>query len=204
VAQEDHCESCGEPGESVFHVAINCPLAAHFWMEVKNLTGCKLPQLHRDSWATVLSGKLCSLEEAALFICGAWSLWSGCNARKHGRVSWRPIAAAKHVAALIEEMICLNQSEPRGQPAAQQGWHAPERGWIKVNTDAAFCQASHSGSEGAVIRDDRGHLLQVSAKHYELVPDVLMVEALAARDGLQHARACGYGKVILEVDNLSW
>jgi hypothetical protein len=30
-----------------------------------------------------------------------------------------------------------------------------------------------------------------------------MAEAQAARDGLQHARDCGYGKVMLEVDNLS-
>jgi hypothetical protein len=81
VAQEDHCESCGEAGESVFHIAISCPLAVQFWREVKNLTGCKVPHLHRESWATdLLSGKLCSMEEAELFICGAWSLWSGRNA----------------------------------------------------------------------------------------------------------------------------
>jgi hypothetical protein len=45
--------------------------------------------------------------------------------------------------------------------------------------------------------------LQASAKHYESVPDVLMAEALGARDGLLLARAGGYGKVIREVDNLS-
>jgi hypothetical protein len=43
----------------------------------------------------------------------------------------------------------------------------------------------------------------VSAKYYESVPDVLMAEAQAARDVLRHARDCGYGKVMLEVDNLS-
>jgi hypothetical protein len=61
------------------------------------------------------------MEEAELFICGAWSLWLGRNARKHRRVSWRPLEAAKHVAGLIEEMFCLNRSEPREHPAAQQG-----------------------------------------------------------------------------------
>jgi hypothetical protein len=76
-------------------------------------------------------------------------------------------------------------------------------GWVKVNTNVAFRQASHSGSGGAVIRDDRGQILQASAKHYGSVPDVLMAEALGARDGLLLARAGGYGKVIREVDNLS-
>jgi hypothetical protein len=94
----------------VFHVAISCPLAVHFWREVKNLTGCKLPQLHRDSWATdLLSGKFCSFEETIVFICGAWSMC----ARRHGR-------ASKHVAAFIEEMICLNHNEPRGGTGVRQ------------------------------------------------------------------------------------
>jgi hypothetical protein len=35
VAQEDHCESCGEAGESVFHIAISCPLAVHFGGRLK-------------------------------------------------------------------------------------------------------------------------------------------------------------------------
>jgi hypothetical protein len=98
----------------VFHVAISCPLAVHVRREVKNLTGCKLPQLHRDSWATdLLSGKFCSFEETIVFICGAWSMWSGRNARRHGR-------ASKHVATLIEEMICLNHNEPRGGTGVRQ------------------------------------------------------------------------------------
>jgi ribonuclease HI len=43
----------------------------------------------------------------------------------------------------------------------------------------------------------------VLAKYYEHVTDVLMAEAMAAHDGLALARACGYEKVMLEVDNIT-
>jgi hypothetical protein len=88
VAQEEFCEACGGKGESIFHVFVDCPLVVQFWKGVKGLMGYKLPQLHQVSWARdLLSGKLCTSEEVVVFICGAWVLWSGRNARKHGRAT---------------------------------------------------------------------------------------------------------------------
>ena len=40
-----------------------------------------------------------------------------------------------------------------------------------------------------MIRDDSGKILEASSKFYEHVPDVVMAEAMAARDGL--LLACG-------------
>ena len=54
-----------------------------------------------------------------------------------------------------------------------------------------------------MIRDDSGKILEASSKFYEHVPDVVTTEAMAARDGLLLARACGHEKVVLEVDNLA-
>jgi len=35
VAKESFCEYCGDPEETLYHVAIQCPLARRFWAEVK-------------------------------------------------------------------------------------------------------------------------------------------------------------------------
>ncbi|OEL33874.1 hypothetical protein BAE44_0005107, partial [Dichanthelium oligosanthes] len=51
-----------------------------FWTAVKELLGMKLPWMHRQIWTTdLLAGAICSLKEAAVFVCGVWSLWSGRN-----------------------------------------------------------------------------------------------------------------------------
>jgi len=88
-------------------------------------------------------------------------------------------------------------------PSRRRVWRRPDDGWCKVNIDASFVSASRSGSGGAVIRDDSGKILEASSKFYEHIPDVVTAEAMAARDGLLLARACGHEKVVLEVDNLA-
>lgn len=73
VSKEDHCEACGQPGESFFHVAISCSLATCFWRALRDQTGCKLPILHPATWTTdLMIVKVCTLQEVALIICGIW------------------------------------------------------------------------------------------------------------------------------------
>jgi ribonuclease HI len=203
IAQEDHCETCGSPEESLYHVVVSCTLAGSFWQAVRELTGCKFPSLHPGSWATdLLSGVVCTLEQAALFICGAWSLWTGRNGRVHGRTSWNHVAAAKHVTKMMEDLICLTQRK-EDAPVRMKGlWKKPGTGWIKVNTDAAFDSSSGSGSSGVVIRNENGEILMAAAKRHYHTPDALTAEALAARDGLVLVHSGGFHKVILETDNL--
>jgi ribonuclease HI len=201
VAKEDHCESCGAPEESLFHVAITCTFVARFWRVLKDITGCKMPALHPATWTRdLLSGQHCTEQEAALLICGVWSLWTGRNNRRHGK-NWSPVAASRHIALMVEDLICLRQETKTTPPGPKELWRKPERGWYKVNTDASFAVASNSGSGGVVVRDGDGKLVQASSKFYAHVPDVLTAEALAARDGVLLARASGYERVQLEMDN---
>jgi hypothetical protein len=156
-----------------------------FWQEIKLVTGCKLPFLHPSTWARdLLSGQSCSSEEAALFICGAWSLWTGRNAQKHGRNNSDPRAAAMYIAKMVEDVICLNLGAHHQTPRPKSKWSKPGFEWRKINTDASFVASSCSGSGGIVIRDDSGKVVAAAARHYNHVPDVLTAEALAARDGV--------------------
>jgi hypothetical protein len=41
-------------------------------------------------------------------------------------------------------------------------WAAPPRGWIKLNTDAAFSRENHPGGTGAIIRDSDGRVLMAA------------------------------------------
>lgn len=164
VVQEDHCEACGEPRESLFHVAFRCTYAVRFWQAVLEVTGCKIPNLHPASWTKhLLLGSICSLKDVALFICGVWALWTGRNARRHGRKLWSPLATVKHVAAMLEDLLCQDAKKEEPRQVRKAKWEKPDLGWYKVNTDASFVAASGWCSGGAVIRNADGKIVRVAA-----------------------------------------
>jgi len=172
VAREDHCEACGEPGENLYHVAFKCSFAIRFWEAAKKAIGCQVPELHPATWTRdLLAGDRCSEKDMAIIICGAWSLWSGRNARRHGKEVWNPRVALKHVATMVEELMCLNMGGLKQPPREKQKWQKPVFGWRKVNTDASFQASSASGAGGAVVRDEEGRLLAAAAKRYAHLDD---------------------------------
>jgi hypothetical protein len=172
---------------------------------MRDIIGFKLPPMHPITWTRdVLSGDMCKAAETTLIICGAWSLWTGRNARRHGNDHPNLRVAARHVETMVEDMICLqgvNTGQPRNTPRGQ-GWCRPEPGWSKVNTDASFHASNGSGASGAVIPDVSGRVLAAMAKRYTNLVDVLTGEFLAACDGLWLAAHHGCERVVLESDNL--
>jgi hypothetical protein len=104
-------------GETLYHVAFECTFAARFWEAAMDMSGCKIPRLHPATWTRdLLSTEMCSKKDGAFIICGIWSMWNGRNARRHGRDEWSAKAAVKHIAAMVEELLCLEfpiQSKPQ-------------------------------------------------------------------------------------------
>jgi hypothetical protein len=165
----------GKKNPGLYHVIVECPWAKHFWSEVKKLTGSKLPVLHTITWATdVLQGSLCSLADVALFVCGGWSLWSSRNGREHGQNRWNPIAAAKHVANLVEEMLCLGKRADCLVPKSKERWRLSEERWVKVNTDGSFDACVGHGVGAAVLRDHHGEVHAAQARCFGLVHEALV------------------------------
>jgi hypothetical protein len=157
VAKESLCEVCGDPEESIYHVIWQCPVAKRFWAEVKKLMRHTVPAFHPSSWATdVFCPDLCPSKAIAVVVCGAWSLWTGRNAMRHGRKVWEPGAVSRYISKMLEDMAMLKVPAKPGQPRLPVKWKTPEAGWFKVNTDAAFDAVSGTGSARVVIRDEQG------------------------------------------------
>jgi len=154
VILESHCELCGDPDESLCHIVFLCLAAKRFWAEVKNFSGFSVPLLHPTTWAIdVLQPGICSQEFAVLLVCGAWSLWSGRNARRHGRKAWEPGAAVHHISNMLEDLAGMQLPIEKKLQKKVERWQGPEQDWVKVNTDAASTVDVGSGSSGAVIRN---------------------------------------------------
>ena len=73
---------------------------------------------------------------------------------------------------------------------------------MKINVDAAFKAESQQGATGVVIRDENGHVLVAKCKWYDSIPNILTVEAYAARDGAVLMNLLNRPKVMLETDSL--
>jgi len=88
-----------------------------------------MPVLHPSTWSKdVLSLLICPPKLAAVIVCGAWSLWSGRYARRHGRKLWEPGAAVQHISTMLEELAMLKMPTNPPQPRREKQWQKPSEG----------------------------------------------------------------------------
>ena len=135
-----------------------------------------------------------------MLVCGAWTLWTGRNARRHGRKVWEPGATVRYISSLLEDLASLKTPIKDKGASLPSVWRGPEEGRVKVNTDAAFDADSCTDSAGEVIRDHKGLVMAAATRWFDKVPDALTAEAMAAKEDLELAVECGFEKTILEVD----
>jgi hypothetical protein len=79
-------------------------------------------------------------------------------------------------------------------------WAAQPRGWIKINSDAAFSGESHPGGAGAIVRDSAGRVLMAACSPLPGCRDAEDAEARSALLGVKLIEGLGHEKVILELD----
>lgn len=77
-------------------------------------------------------------------------------------------------------------------------WKPPNRGWWKVNTDAAI--ASGRVGLGMIVSDCEGDVVMSGGSALELIIPAKQAEARASLFGLRYAYDAGYRKVVLESD----
>lgn len=84
--------------------------------------------------------------------------------------------------------------------AIKNSWRTPVHGWVKVNVDGAFAQASNLVAHGGLIRDSdvtfiQGFICKLNTRN------ALSVELWACIHGLKLAWKLGYCKIELESDS---
>lgn len=184
-----NCDLCGAAEESIAHILMECTAARCFRARTRTLTGAKVPRLHSHTWARDLTDpRCCSEKDAAIFLCGMWSLWMARNKRRHGEAS---IPMKKAVEWTIDTAFDLWQIahpiKQKGLPRAVQTWRPPPPGWTKCNSDAAFVEEEGRGATGVVLRDQDGRACGGRARWYDHCLHALSVVAMACYDGLQFA-----------------
>ncbi|KAF8780739.1 hypothetical protein HU200_001346 [Digitaria exilis] len=183
---------------------VKCTVAWEFWGFMKEATGVKLPDLHPLTWAhDLLEAKVCSKKDAAMIMCGMWTLWTSRNKRRHGQINPWPLRQAVFWArdtAMDLWHILHDEMQKKQTSVPVWHWQPPHQGSLKCNTDAAYDDESRTGAVGALLHDEAGNYIIASAHWMPYVLSALAAEAQGSRTGLQLAVAHGATKVILEKD----
>ncbi|KAL5573674.1 hypothetical protein UlMin_023271 [Ulmus minor] len=105
------------------------------------------------------------------------------------------------VARLKVILLILKKGDP-SKKAVASPWQAPEIGFVKVNSDAAWCSNKKKFGLGSVIRDYSGKVLGSVAMPISSSVSVAVAESWALEKGASLAKLMGFSAVILESDCL--
>ncbi|KAL5551374.1 hypothetical protein UlMin_001550 [Ulmus minor] len=184
VPTQKRCLICNEADDTTLHA----------------LWGCKA----LDSLKFLLSANDNLSVENLEFVCILlWRIWFRRNKWIHDRTwlnddscySW---ARLHHTDFL--EANCRKGDHSKKVVASP--WQAPKVGFVKVNTDAAWCSNQKKFGLGSVIRDHTGKVLGSAATPVSSSVSVAVAESWALENGASLAKQMGFSAVILESDCL--
>jgi ribonuclease HI len=127
----------------------------------------------------------------------------GCNEIKEDRepgVTMRQ--AVEWVRDTTFDLWHLLHPDKGNRQKEAKHWRRPVIGWTKCNVDGAFQERDSTGATGIVLRNHAGEFIGGRASWQAHCPDVLAMEALACRDGLQLAQRLGVTKVCIKTNCL--
>ncbi|OMO95972.1 reverse transcriptase [Corchorus olitorius] len=174
------CVRCNEDVESLEHILFFCPFAQAAW---------KASYFSYSPRREGFVGFLKWWEEVATDIA---------NFGKEGD----PIEVWNQAVAEFMEFEegTTSTNRPQELRTNQQAWRPPQRGFIKLNCDAAFDSSSGDTGIAVVCRDHNGELVD-GASFFTQANSVDVAEALAVRLATRLACRRGWRNVIFESDN---
>lgn len=114
------------------------------------------------------------------------------------------VQSPDRTAAAIQA-LALNFVRAASKPATTPRlncWKKPLSGFLALNVDASYSEDEHSGSCGAIIRDNGGMFVAASISKLEHVADIVSAESAALVEGLKLAHSIGCNSIFVQMDNL--
>ncbi|KAH9680916.1 reverse transcriptase domain-containing protein [Citrus sinensis] len=172
VIQEPVCQFCNNKLETVFHALVGCKVVQKIW---------KITRFEDDLKDCVDQDILSLLivkESPQVTVSKAEAVLEAFRRTQ--------IPAATHIDKQRSPML--------------KAWNPPQKGFYKVNVDAATNSEKQIAGLGAVIRDEDGNVIAAAVKVSKFYGDVCFAEAEAVEWGLQVARNACIKSLIVESD----
>ena len=122
-----------------------------------------------------------------------WSIWHSRNRVTHDDEQLDPFSFVKRIR---EDLALLDIPESHASILPGHGWVPPDKGVVKINTDAALGMDSDKVGAGGVARSSTALLGAWSKPHFG-VSDPFIPETLVLRDGVIFANLRGHAHVVM-------
>ena len=213
---DNTCGVCGAMDETQLHLFFGCEISLMFWF-------CSPLQLHSPdlvegdflaSWEKLckrIKGRVKGEELLQEFAVGLWCLWKNrtdcvfkgsCRSPVDIVDMWKDNVGQIREAQALEQAVDSPHRSVSLQVEARvmDRWSKPRFGFLKVNTDAAWCKLSLRMGVGWVCRDFAGILQAARGSGSGLCHSAAAAEACAIRDAMVACMAHGFDKIIFETD----
>lgn len=204
------CPVCHRGPEDIRHMLFQCDLARNLWsglgltdrinhaVQVNRSRSAVVEFLlvEHDSPLQIMPRINCK----EIIATGCWYIWW--LRRQHTHHDSCP-PSSRWTSSVLGLVGNHKNSVSRKTGNIAHKWTKPDPRFIKLNVDASFRAEEGSGATAAVIRDDRGRFLAAQCKFIQYAADVVTIEAMAMRDGLNMVNAMGFNRVEAESDSLS-
>ncbi|KAL5575992.1 hypothetical protein UlMin_017691 [Ulmus minor] len=204
VPTQKRCPNCNETDNTTLHALWGCKTLESLKVLCDSFIRFKLPP-QCDLKEFLLTANDCLSLENLEFLCVLlWRIWFRRNKWIHEQTwladescySW----ARQHLADFQDANF---QKEVLPKKGANKPWQAPTIGWVKVNSDAAWCSKQKKFGLGTIIRDFTGKVLGSAATPISSSVSVDVAESWALERGAALAKQLGFSAVVLESDCLA-
>ncbi|KAL5570726.1 hypothetical protein UlMin_020323 [Ulmus minor] len=203
VPSPKRCSICNETDDTTLHALWGCKALDSLKVMCESFIHFKLPpQCDLKEFLLSAFDNL-SLENLEFLCILLWRIWFRRNKWIHERLwlddescfSW----AQLHQADFLE---ANHRKGDISKAMVASPWQAPEVGFVKVNSDAAWCSKRKKFGLGSVIRDYAGKVLGSVATPISSSVSVAVAESWALEKGAALAKQMGFSAVVLESDCL--
>jgi hypothetical protein len=176
------CQVCNREDESSYHAVVQCPMAVSLRKEMRKVW--RLPNERKFSykgpdWLLHLVSML-NDEDRAKTLLLLWRVWYQRNDVMHGQGKATVVGSMEFLKGYVIALGWSNSSEhpsasAKGKEKSWGGereaickeditggnnvtsaWTPPRGGWVKLNTNAGYCQNTGTTSIGVVARHTLG------------------------------------------------
>ncbi|TVU48485.1 hypothetical protein EJB05_08123, partial [Eragrostis curvula] len=200
IKLETLCPVCNRLDEDSGHLFFKCKKAKEVWRSLDL-------ELHRVNLRQCTSAHevieyIWKLDRELQLKCVVLlRKWWGARNKENANESMPGVnEICRTVLTTQREIQGLSTKNASVRKARNNQWKPPPAGVYKINTDRAFCQATHNGGWGFVARDDHGVFLEGGCGKLSRISSALHAEALAALHGVERAAELGMPHIILETD----
>ncbi|KAL5572899.1 hypothetical protein UlMin_022496 [Ulmus minor] len=204
VPTHRRCPNCNETDDTTLHALWGCKILEPLKVLCDSFIRFKLPP-QCDLKEFLLTANDCLSLENMEFLCVLlWRIWFRRNKWIHEQL-WLDDESCFSWARqyLVDFQDANFQKDVLPKQGASKPWQAPICGWVKVNSDAAWCSKQKKFGLGAIIRDSTGKVLGSVATPIFASVSVAVAEAWAMERGAALAKQLGFPTVVLESDCLA-